>query len=282
MFSGKTQVCAIIGDPVEHSMSPAMQNAAFASLKLDYVFVPFHVRAGDLQKAIEGIRALGMRGLGVTIPHKVAVMQYLDEIDPLAEKIGAVNIIVNKNGTLKGHNTDGPGFLRALLNADVEPGGKAVAILGAGGAARAIGFVLAERGAKLTILNRTPDKAEELAQRMSRSANKVEALPLDKSNLSKALPKAEIVVNCTSVGMSPHGEETIVDAWMLHAGQVVFDSVYNPMQTLLLKEAEKAGAKTISGVEMLVCQGAVAFELWTGQKAPVEVMRRTVVDMLRL
>jgi len=282
IISGKVKICGIIGDPIEHTMSPAMHNAAFDKLGLDYVFVPFLVKKEGLRQAIDGVRGLNIRGLGVTIPHKVAVMQYLDQVDDLAQKIGAVNIIVNDNGILTGYNTDAGGFLRALLERGIEPKGKMVAILGAGGASRAISFVLAERGANLIILNRTWDKAIELAERVSRSfGNKIEALPLDKENLTKALGRADIMMNCTNVGMHPHVSETLVTADQLKSDMIVFDTVYNPIKTQLLKEAEKAGATTISGVEMLVWQGVLAFEMWTHHKAPVEVMREAVIKMLQ-
>jgi shikimate dehydrogenase len=282
IISGKVKICGIIGDPIEHTMSPAMHNAAFDKLGLDYVFVPFLVKKEGLRQAIDGVRGLNIRGLGVTIPHKVAVMQYLDQIDDLAQKIGAVNILVNDNGILTGYNTDAGGFLRALLERGIEPKGKMVAVLGAGGASRAISFVLAERGANLIILNRTWDKAIELAERVSRSfGNKIEALPLDKENLAKALGRADIMMNCTNVGMHPHVSETLVTANQLKSDMIVFDTVYNPIKTQLLKEAEKAGATTISGVEMLVWQGVLAFEMWTHHKAPVEVMREAVIKMLQ-
>ncbi len=282
IISGKVKICGIIGDPIEHTMSPAMHNAAFDKLGLDYVFVPFLVKKEGLRQAIDGVRGLNIRGLGVTIPHKVAVMQYLDQVDDLAQKIGAVNILVNDNGILTGYNTDAGGFLRALLERGIEPKGKMVAILGAGGASRAISFVLAQRGSDLIILNRTWDKAIELAERVSRSfGNKIEALPLDKENIAKALGRADIMMNCTNVGMHPRVKETLVAANQLKSDMIVFDTVYNPIKTQLLKEAEKAGATTISGVEMLVWQGVLAFEMWTRHKAPVEVMREAVIKMLQ-
>jgi len=282
IISGKVKICGIIGDPIEHTMSPAMHNAAFDKLGLDYVFVPFLVKKEGLRQAMDGVRGLNIRGLGVTIPHKVAVMHYLDQVDDLAQKIGAVNILVNDNGILTGYNTDAGGFLRALLERGIEPKGKMVAVLGAGGASRAISFVLAERGANLIILNRTWDRAIELAERVSRSfGNKIEALPLDKENLAKALGRADILVNCTNVGMHPRVKETLVTADQLKSDMIVFDTVYNPIKTQLLKEAEKAGATTISGVEMLVWQGVLAFEMWTRHKAPVKVMRETVIKMLQ-
>jgi len=284
IVSGKTRICGLIGDPVEHSMSPAMQNAAFRELGLDYVYVPFHVKSAELGQAIAGMRALNIRGLNVTVPHKVAVVQFLDKLDPLAEKIGAVNTIVNDDGVLTGYNTDATGFLQALLEREIEPAGKRAVILGAGGAARAIAFILAERGATLLILNRALelDWAEELAQRLSATFNKkVKALELNRENLMPALDKADILVNATSVGMSPKADETPLPAGLLRPGLIVYDIVYNPVKTRLLREAEAVGASTISGVDMLVWQGALAFEKWTGRKAPVELMKRETVRLLK-
>ena len=281
---GKTKVCGIIGDPVEHTVSPLMHNAALAKMGVDYWYVPFRVRKEDLGKAIEGMRALNIRGLNVTIPHKVAVIPFLDKLDPLAEKIGAVNTIVNENGVLTGYNTDATGFLQALLERGIELKGKNVVILGAGGASRAISFILAERGAHLVVLNRLLelDWAKELAHRISQTFNQeVRVLKLDEENLAMVLDRADILVNATSVGMSPNIDETPVPAQLLRPGLVVFDIVYNPIKTRLLGEAEAAGAKTISGINMLVWQGALAAEKWTGLEAPVELMREEAIKGLQ-
>lgn len=284
LISGTTRVCGIIGDPIGHSMSPAIHNAAFDKMGIDYLYVPFRVKKEALSKAIAGMRALNIRGLSVTIPHKVAVIPFLDELDPLAERIGAVNTIVNDDGVLRGYNTDATGFLQTLLERGVEPEGKNVVILGAGGASRAISFILAERGAHLVILNRLLelDWAEELASRISQIFTKeVEALELNEENLVKVLEKADIVVNATSVGMSPNIGETPVSPDLLKPSLIVFDIVYNPIKTRLLKEAEAAGAKTIGGLDMLVWQGALAFEKWTGLKAPVKLMREEAIKGLQ-
>ncbi|MFC1980995.1 shikimate dehydrogenase [Chloroflexota bacterium] len=281
VISGKTRVCGVIGDPIEHTMSPVMHNAAFKKLGIDYVYVPFGVKQDGLGKAVEGMRALNIRGLNVTIPHKVAVMPLLDEVDSLAQKIGAVNTIVNDDGFLKGYNTDATGFLQPLLERGVEPKGKTAVILGAGGASRAICFILAERGAHLVILNRNLERAQELAGRISESFGiEVKAIRLIEENLSGALEKADILVNATSVGMSPDVDETPVPASLLKSALVVFDIVYNPVKTKLLREAEGAGARTIEGVDMLVWQGALAFEKWTGQKAPVGLMKSETIEAL--
>ncbi|MFH1169599.1 MAG: shikimate dehydrogenase [Chloroflexota bacterium] len=282
IISGKTRVCGIIGDPVGHSMSPAMHNAAFRELGLDYVYVPFRVGGEALGGAIGGMRALGIRGLNVTIPHKVAVLPFLDALDPLAQRIGAVNTIVNDNGTLTGYNTDAAGFMQALLAGGIEPEGRNVVVLGAGGAARAVSFALAERGARLTILNRHVDKATALAGRISRDYPGAAARRLDDENLSAALAGADILVNATSSGMSPGAGDTPVPAGRLRDGIIVCDIVYNPLRTRLLREAEAAGARVIGGMDMLAWQGALAFEKWTERKAPLELMKGEAIEALGL
>ncbi len=248
-ITGKTKICGLIGDPVEHSVSPVMHNAAFAGLGLDYVYLPFHVRKGDLPDAIKGMRALNLCGLNVTIPHKVAVMPLLDSLDPLAERIGAVNTIVNESGRLKGYNTDASGFLQVLMENGIGPEGKRIVLLGAGGAARAIAFALAEKRADLTILNRQQemDWAVELSGRVGKVyGKKVGALELNTYNTQKALGKADILVNATSVGMFPDGDKTPVAAHLIHPGLIVYDIVYNPFETRLLREASKPGRRRLA------------------------------------
>jgi shikimate dehydrogenase len=282
--SGKTKVCALIGDPVEHTVSAAMHNAAFAELGLDFIYVPFRVQPERLAEAVAGLRALDVRGFNVTIPHKVAVMRLLDGLDPRAEKIGAVNTVVNEDGKLRGYNTDAAGFLRALSEGGIEPEGKKIVVLGAGGASRAISYVLAEKGAELTILNREQelDWAWDIAKLIEYDLwKRVTVLELRKDLLAGALKDADVLVNATSVGMSPDVDVCPVPARMLRQDLVVFDVVYNPIETRLLREARAAGARTISGVEMLVWQGALAFETWTGQPAPFDVMRRAALEALK-
>lgn len=283
VISGKIRICGIIGDPIEHTMSPVIHNAAFAKMGVDYLYVPFRVKKEELAKAIEGMRALNIRGLNVTIPHKVAIIPFLDKLDPLAGRIGAVNTVVNDDGVLTGYNTDATGFLQALLGRGIEPVGGKMVILGAGGASRAISFTLAERGAHLVILNRLLelDWAKELAGQISQAFKKeVKALELNEENLLTVLEGADVLINATSVGMYPNIDETPVTANLLSSDLVVFDIVYNPVKTRLLAEAEAAGAKTISGLDMFVWQGALAFEKWTGLKAPLELMREEVIKVL--
>jgi shikimate dehydrogenase len=283
MISGKTIICGIIGDPIEHSMSPLMHNTAFKTLGLDYAYVPFKVKSLELRKAIEGIRGMNLRGVNVTIPHKVAVMPLLDRIDPLAEKIGAINTIVNDDGILTGYNTDAAGFLQTLHERGIELAEKRVLLLGAGGAARAIGNILAAEKVKLIVLNRRQELswAEDLARRLVQSYGAdVEVGELTNENLKKAISDVDILVNATSLGMSPDNDQTPVPADLFPANITVFDIIYNPLPTRLLQEAKAAGARTIDGLEMLVQQGAVSFEKWTGIKAPVDVMRKSVERLL--
>jgi len=282
-ISGKTKICALIGDPVEHTMSPVMHNAAYKKLGLDYIYIPFRVAPEQLAAAVDGLRALNVKGFNVTIPHKVSIIPMLDGLDPLAEKIGAVNTVVNNDGELRGYNTDAEGFLRALLERGVEPGGKNVVVLGAGGASRAITYVLAEKNAALTILNRQLelDWAEDIAELIREDFGKVvRVLELCEEYLAEALEKADILVNATSVGMSPAVDESPVPAGLLKDSLIVFDVVYNPMMTRLLREAREAGARTIGGIDMLAWQGALAFEKWTGQAAPLDLMRKEAMKML--
>jgi len=283
-ISGKTRLCGLIGDPVEHTMSPVMHNAAFNKMGLDYLYVPFRVKKEELGKAVEGMKALNIKGLNVTIPHKVTIIPFLDKLDRLAERIGAVNTIVNNDGILTGYNTDATGFLQALLEKGIELKEKNVVILGAGGASRAVSFALAERGAHLIILNRLLelDWAEELADRISRIFEReVKALESNTENLVSVLREADILVNATSVGMTPNINDTPISSDLLKPNLIVFDIVYNPIKTRLLREAEAAGAKTISGLDMLVWQGALAFEKWTGLKAPVELMKEAAIKELQ-
>jgi shikimate dehydrogenase len=283
MISGKTRICALIGDPLEHTMSPAMHNAAFKKLGLDYIYLPFKVKPEKLTDAVAGLRALNVRGFNVTIPHKVSIIPWLDSLDPLAEKIGAVNTVVNDGGALKGYNTDAEGFLRALQGHGVAPRDKDIVILGAGGASRAISYVLAGEGARLTILNRRLelDWAEDIARLIRKKLGReIKAGELNASALAQVLAKADILVNATSVGMSSESRNSPVPARFLKRRLVVFDIVYNPLETRLLKAAKSAGAKVIGGVDMLAWQGALAFEKWTSRPAPIDVMRREAVKML--
>jgi shikimate dehydrogenase len=274
-ISGDTQICALIGDPVEHSLSPHIQNAAFKHLNLNFVYVAFKVTKKNVEKALDGARALGIKGLNVTMPLKTAVIPHLDQLTPEAEKIGAVNTILNDNGKLIGYNTDGLGALKALKANGQNPAGKNILILGAGGAARAIAFTLCKEANAVVILNRTLEKAKTLAEELNKTLGKtVRHGRLDEKTLGKEVKSADILVNATSLGMSPYENETPVNMKLLHRNLTVFDLVYNPPETKLLKEAKAVGAKTVDGLSMLVYQGALSFEIWTGKKAPIDVMMK--------
>jgi shikimate dehydrogenase len=281
VITGKTRVCGVIGDPIEHSLSPLMHNAAFGSLKLDYAFLAFKVKPQEVGNALNGMRALGIHGLNVTMPHKKAVINYLDEVDQAATFVGAVNTILNKSGRLFGFNTDGIGALKALKENGVNPHGKKLVLLGAGGAARAIAFALVQEVDELVILNRTAEQAKELANRLNeRFSKKVVADSLSYSAIQENLPNSDILINATSIGMKPKANQSPVAPEWLKSDLVVMDIVYNPVETQLAKTAKSLGAKVISGVEMLIYQGAASFEIFTDCSAPVEVMRRAALNHL--
>lgn len=278
-ISARTKICGVIGDPIEHSVSPAMHNAAFKALNLDLVYLAFRVRKEELERAVNGVRSLGMVGINVTIPHKVAILRFLDALDPVAEAINAVNAVHNRRGELIGYNTDGMGALLALEKM-VDLRAARIVLLGAGGAARSIAFCVAKECQGLAILNRTPKRAVELADSLSHLRASTVGLPLTNETIREALADADVLINATSVGMSPNVDETLVDGELMRPDLVVFDIVYNPPKTRLLREAEKAGAATMNGIDMLVYQGAASFEIWTGRKAPVDVMKRVALSEL--
>ncbi len=262
--SGRTAVFGVIGHPIGHSLSPLMHNTALTAARIDGVYLAFDVT--DLAGAMAGVRALSIRGLSVTIPHKTAAIAHLDALDPMAEWIGAVNTIDNRDGRLTGYNTDAAGAM-AALSGIVDVDGAGAAVLGAGGAARAIGFAIREAGGRVTILNRSRKKGERLAADIGASFR----------------PLADfgggdygVVVNTTPVGMHPNTNEIPVPETELQEGMVVMDIVYNPLRTTLLTAAERRGCQAIDGLAMFVRQGAAQFELWTGTPAPVDRMTRTV------
>jgi len=259
-----------------------MHNAAFKVLGLDWVYLAFNVEPQWLPDAVVGIRALGFKGVNVTIPHKEAILPLLDEIDPLAKLIGAVNTVVVKEGKLVGYNTDASGFWRSLKEEGVDPQGKEALVLGAGGAARAVAFTLVERGcSKLYIANRTYNRAQELAEALKEAGPvSIEPLPLEEGPLSTILPEVDLIVNTTSVGMGGKGGELPLRADKLEARHIVYDLVYNPPSTKLLEMARSKGCRAISGLSMLLYQGAEALTLWTGREAPIEVMKQVLEELL--
>ena len=281
-LTGKTRVCGVIGDPIEHTLSPTMQNAAFSALKLDVAFLAFKVKPAELENAVNGMRALNIRGLNVTMPHKSTVMNFLDRIDLSAQIVNSVNTILNKESKLFGFNTDGVGALKALRENGVEPKGRKVLLLGAGGAARAIAYAMAKESDELAVLNRTVKPAQELVKLLEKTANKkIVAGALSPKEIQQNLQDSDILINATSIGMKPKVDESLVAPKLLRPDLAVMDIVYNPIETKLAKDAKAAGAKVVSGVEMLIYQGAASFEIWTGKSAPVEVMRQAALNHLQ-
>lgn len=281
VIKGSTKVVGLIGEPVEHSFSPPMHNEAFKTLGLDYVYVPFNVIPNNLKSAIEGANSLNIQGLNVTIPHKINVINYLNELDPIAELIGAVNTIDFKN--LKGYNTDGIGCIRAIEEV-TKIKDKNIVVAGAGGAARAIVFYLAKYGAEeVNILNRNLKKAENLANDLLASNLISNVNSSDISEISKFISDADILIDTTPIGMHPNvSDEPIVKAADIHEELVVNDIVYNPNETVLLKEAIKANAKVVYGIKMLLYQGAESFKIWTGREAPIDVMEAKLKETLNV
>ncbi len=280
-IKGSTNIVGLIGHPVEHSFSPPMHNAAFEALGMDYAYVAFDVDPSDLKSAIDGAKSLDIKGFNVTIPHKIQVMDYLDEIDEVAGLIGAVNTIDFKE--MKGYNTDGIGAIKAIEEV-TSVKDKNVVIAGAGGASRAISFYIAKYGAgSLTILNRNVEKAQNLAEDVLNSGL-IDSVKSDSiSTINDCLIDADILIDTTPVGMHPHiNDEPIALAEDMHEDLVVFDAVYNPNETVLLKEAIEAGAKPVYGIKMLLYQGAESFEIWTGKKAPIDVMEEALRKTLNL
>jgi shikimate dehydrogenase len=270
VIDADTKICCLIGDPVEHSLSPLVHNAGYRALGVNYAYVSFQV--SDIKRAIEGIRGLGIRGASVTIPHKIKALKYLDKIDPPAAEIGAINTIVNDDGILTGYNTDGDGALQALEEAAPLKGKKAV-LVGGGGAALAIAFGLKAKGVKLVVLNRTEAKARRLAE-------KVNAEGSGGLNKLTEIASADILINATPVGMWPETDQTVIPKELLHNRLTVFDIVYNPGETRLLAEARERGCAVVHGDRMLLYQAVKQFELFTGLKAPLPAMESALNQAL--
>ena len=275
-----TQLCAVIGNPVAHSLSPHLHNAAYEAAGLKFVYMAFQV--SDVKACLDGMRSLpNFRGLSVTIPHKVAVMDHLDEIDPMAAHVGSVNTITNEDGRLIGSTTDGPGTLRAFDEAGVSLDNKRVLFLGTGGAVRAVAFAVAEQtGAdSVTILGRTQGNVDALVKGLSEGTDGTITGSSLESDLQEAVASHDLIVQGTPVGMAPD-DTSLVPAALLRSDQVVFDMVYRPMKTRLLREAEAAGCTTVLGIEMLINQAALQFERWTGASCPTEAMRSAALSAL--
>lgn len=273
------QLYGVIGNPIGHSLSPLMHNDAFSNLGIDAHYHAFRIEEAKLAEAVVGFKAIGISGFNVTTPHKIAIMSQLDEIDELAKQIGAVNTVVNRDGKLIGYNTDGIGYVRSLQSISNEPlETKRILLIGAGGACRAIYFSLASIGvAEIDIANRTVDKAQELIEACQ---YKVDSRALTSVQAAEKQQEYDVIINTTTVGMHPKVEETPIVIRDAKLGAIVSDIIYNPLQTVLLRDAECAGAITQNGIDMFVYQGAMAFELWTKQWPDVERMKQLVTKKL--
>ena len=276
-ISGTTQIYGLIGDPVEHSFSPPMMNAAFSHMNLDACYLAFQVETKKVSEAIAGIRALNFAGVNVTVPHKSSVIPYLDEVSPLAKKIGAVNTISNDKGHLKGTNTDFSGFIRSLKKLNFSPKKKTIALLGSGGSARALVAGLADAGALRVMLhNRTAERAEKLVTEFSQyfPLTQLEAVSLQTIHETPL----DLLVNTTTVGM--FSSDLPVDLKKCRKINLLADIIYRPSQTSLLKQAEELGINAVNGIDMLLYQGCDAFTFWTGKQAPEEVMRSQLLSLI--
>jgi shikimate dehydrogenase len=276
-IDGQTRLLGIIGWPVEHTLSPKMHNAAFSALEMNWVYLALPVQPNQLESALQGMLALGFCGANVTVPHKRAVMRYLRDVSTAAQALGAVNtIVVEEDGRMVGDNTDWAGFLAALKEKGLDPRSRRAMILGAGGAARAITYALARSGAEVVILNRSPMRGQSLVEDLALSlpSGSLRSRPLDHDGLVDEAARSDLLINATPVGMWPDDESSLwPDALPFPSHLLACDLVYRPRETKLLRQARQAGAVTVDGLGMLVHQGRLAFEMWTGQWPPLEVMR---------
>ncbi len=281
LITSKTKIFCVIGHPIEHSMSPIMWNPALQELSLDYVYLAFDVHPKNLEKAISGIRSLGIRGINVTLPHKETVIKYLDEIDPIALKIGAINTIKNEEGTLRARNTDASGAKKALLDAGCNISGKNIVVLGAGGVARSRAYIFAEESNQIILTDLIEERAMTVASEIKEKMKvNIEGKISTKDNINESLKKADILINATPIGMYPRVENTPITKNMLNADLFVFDVVYNPLETRLMKEAAEIGCQTLGGLDMLVNQGILAFEWWTNQNPNRSLMKKKIIAFL--
>ncbi|MBU4560839.1 shikimate dehydrogenase [bacterium] len=281
-IDGETKVVGLIGYPIGHTLSPAMHNRAFEYLDLNYLYLPFPVKESNLKEALRALPALSVVGVNVTLPYKERVLEYLDEVSEEAELTQAVNTILVKDSRLIGYNTDGKGFVTSLKKgAEFNPRDKKVVIIGAGGASRAVSIGLAKEGVeKITLIDIVFNKAQSLASHIAKNISKVEVAAVKEEGLGKEVREADILINATPLGMKPD-DSLPIDPKLLHPNLLVYDLIYNPSKTKLLSEAERIGAKTLNGIGMLLYQGALAFTIWTGREAPIEVMARALKEELK-
>ncbi len=275
-ISGKTKVVGLFGYPVEHSLSPLMHNAAFAQLGLDYCYVTFLVKPDCLHEAVEAVRALDLKGVNVTIPHKEKVIPFLDSVSEEASFIGAVNTILNDGGTLKGYNTDGRGFMQSLSEAGVDVSGKRVLVVGAGGASRAVGYYLCTAASEVCLYDAVNEKAEQLAQHLNSLKGNARVIDSEAFKGGHFFSGLDIIINATPLGLNVN-DPVPVDLSLLNKSHTVCDLIYR--ETLLLRKASELGCRTLDGLGMLLWQGIFAFELWTGKMPSVDVMRNALTTV---
>lgn len=280
-INGRTRLICLIGDPVEHSLSPLIHNIALKELGLNYVYMAFRVPRECLKQVIEAFKVMNVKGFNVTMPLKRDIFNLLDDIDSKALKIGAVNTVLNETNRFIGFNTDGIGAVKALEGNGVKIEGSYIVLLGAGSTGRAIAYALMDRDCHITIFNRTVEKSKILAMEISNGTAKVTWEPLTEDSLKTHISKADIVINSTSVGMKPMDGETPVPKNLLRSELIIFDVVYNPIETRLLREAREVGARTIDGLEMLLNQGLESFKIWFGVYPPIEPIKVALEEVRR-
>jgi len=269
-----TSTYAVIGDPIDHSLSPNIHNAAFRHLQLDHTYIAYRIPAGELAAGIEALKAIKIAGFNVTIPHKIEMMKLLDEMDTTCKVIGAVNTVLNDNGKLKGYNTDMIGFLDPIKKKNLAIEGSQVLLLGAGGAARAIiTAMVKEKAEKITIVNRTQENAKELTEFAKKIGGNVDVAPMQE--VDKLIADYKFIINSTSIGMK--NEPSPIPTENISKNSIVYDIVYQPMNTDLIKKSKENGATIIYGYEMLLSQAACSFEIWHKTEAPYDVMKKALL-----
>ncbi len=280
MATGKTQLCCLIGDPVSHSLSPRMFSAAFEKVGLDWAYLAFKIKSGDLPAALKGLKVLGVVGFNVTMPHKIDVLKHLDGVKGVAHLIGSVNVVANCDGELLGYNTDGAGVLAALDHEGIEVNGRRVLLVGYGGAGRAVAFeiVSKKKPFELIIAGRDKEKADGLAKELG---ERIAVRGVSLGSIAATSQGADVIINATPVGMRNMAQGSPIPEELLQPRVAVLDLVYVPLETRLLNIARERGSKVIEGLEVLVQQGAMSFEIWTGHPAPVEEMRKAAREGIR-
>ena len=280
-ITSHTKFICIIGHPIEHSLSPLMHNALFQDLNLDYIYIAFDVHPNNLKAAFDGIRALNIEGANVTIPHKQESLKYMDRLDPLAREIGALNTVKNEDGKLIGKNTDALGARKALKDAKFDLKRKSVIVLGAGGASRAICYAIKEEIEELIIINRTYSKAKQLAIELEKDSGlSIKLFELNNPSIVNLVQSADMLINTTPIGMYPDVGRSPLPKQALNEHLNVFDVIYNPLETQLLKDASDKGCNILGGIDMLINQGALAFEWWTSKKPNIRLMKKKLIEFL--